>query len=35
MIYSIGLEEVNCAKFLEMILNQGLDFHVDNVFYLQ
>lgn len=32
MIYIIGLEEVYCAKFLEMILNQGLDFHhVDNV----
>lgn len=31
MIYIIGLEEVYCAKFLEMILNQGLDFHVDNI----
>lgn len=31
MNYSIGLEEVYCAKFSEMILNQGLDFHVDNV----
>lgn len=31
MIYIIGLEEVYCAKFLEMILNQRLNFHVDNV----